>query len=141
MVTSEDEITRRIEERDSERSAHRAQAAILVVQLASRHCELAGQLAELERDLGRVLTEAGDVIDVAELAQITDIPVADLTRWLDHAAKPARSGKRSRPRVRIRDAAGHGTATALEPRAARTLPQAPNESAEPAEAAAAAARS
>lgn len=128
MVTSEDEITRRIGERDSARSARRAHAATVVGQLARRHTELAGQLAELERELGKILTEAGDVIDVAELAQVTDIPVADLTRWLDRAAKPIRTRKRARPRVQPHDAGGTGT-PAAEPRATRTTRPAPAESA------------
>ncbi len=131
MVTSEDEITRRIHQRDSERSERRAQAATVVGQLARRHDELAGQLGELERELGTVLTEAGDVIDVAELAQVTDVPVADLTRWLEQAAKPGRGGKRSRPRPRSREATGNGTAAA-EPRATRTAPPESAESAVPA---------
>lgn len=112
MVTSEDEITRRIEQRDSERSARRAQVATIVGQLAGRHAELAGQLAELERDLGKALTEAGDVIDVAELAQVTDIPVTELTRWREHAAKPGRNGKRARPRATTRNAGESGTEAA-----------------------------
>ncbi|MEV7042856.1 hypothetical protein [Amycolatopsis sp. NPDC051061] len=128
MVTSENEINRRIEERDAERSARRAQAATVVGQMARRHTELAGQLAQLERELGKVLTEAGEVFDVAELAQVTDIPVADLTIWLDHAAKPARSGKRTRPRVKPQDAGSNSTSVATEPRAARTALTAPTES-------------
>ncbi len=128
MVTSEDEITRRIEERDSERSARRAQVATVVGQLARRHAELAGQVAELERELGSVLTEAGDVIDVAELAQVTDIAAADLTRWLDHAAKSARSGKRARPRAKTHGAGAHGSQAASGPPAARTATPAPAES-------------
>lgn len=97
MVTSEDEITRRLQERDSARSARREKAATTVGELARRHAELAGQLADLERELGEVLTAAGEDIDVPELAQVTDVPAADLTHWRDQAAKPARGGKRSRP--------------------------------------------
>jgi len=97
MVTSEDEITRRLQETDSARSARRAHAATTVGELARRHAELAGQLAELERELGDALTSAGDVIDVDELSQVTDIPVTDLARWRDHAAKPRRGGKRKPP--------------------------------------------
>ncbi|MFI5593682.1 hypothetical protein ACIA5G_52270 [Amycolatopsis sp. NPDC051758] len=130
MVTSENEITRRIEERDSERSVRRAQAATVVGQLARRRAELAGQVAELERELGTVLTEAGDVIDAAELAQVTDIPVADLTRWLEDATRSSRSGKRARPRAKTHGASGHRSKAATEPPAARTAAQAPAESAE-----------
>ncbi|VVJ22710.1 Uncharacterised protein [Amycolatopsis camponoti] len=124
MVTSEDEITRRIEQRDSQRSTRRAHAATLVGKLARQHTELAGQLAELERELGTVLTEAGDVIDVAELAQVTDVSLADLTRWLDRSAKPARGGKRTR----VKSRAAAGPAIAAEPRASRAAPPAPTAS-------------
>jgi hypothetical protein len=127
MVTSKEEITRRIEERDSERSARRAHAATIVGQMARRHAELAGQITELERELGTVLTEAGDVIDAAELAQVTDIPIADLTRWVDHATKPARSGKRTRPRVKTHRVGGHESQAVTEPPAARTATPAPVE--------------
>lgn len=95
MVTTEEEITRRLTERDTARSARRAQAATTVGDLARQHATLASQLADLEHELGDLLTAASDVIDLPELAQVTDIPVADLTRWRDQAAKPAR-GKRKR---------------------------------------------
>ncbi|TKG60937.1 hypothetical protein [Prauserella endophytica] len=119
MVTTEEEIARRLQERDSARSARRAQAATTVGELARRHTELAGQLVDLERELGEVLTAAGDVIDVSELAQVTDVPVADLTRWRDQAAKPARGGKRKRPSAKKNNAPGKGTPAATEPRAGR----------------------
>jgi hypothetical protein len=94
MVSTEEEITRRLSETDSVRKARRAQAATTIGQLARRHIDLAGQLAELERELGQVLTAAGDVIDVPELAQVTDVPAADLARWREQAVKPARRRKR-----------------------------------------------
>ncbi|GLY68742.1 hypothetical protein [Amycolatopsis taiwanensis] len=93
MVAPEEEIAHRLEDKDSARSAGRKQAATTIGELARRHTALASQLAELERELGEVLTAAGDVIDIAELAEVTDIPAADLTRWRDQA-KPARGGKR-----------------------------------------------
>ncbi|WP_432850653.1 hypothetical protein ACQPXB_08495 [Amycolatopsis sp. CA-161197] len=96
MVTSEQEIARRLEETDSARSARRTKAATTIGELARRHSDLAGQLAELERELGATLAAAEDVIDVPELAQITDIPTTDLARWRDQAAKPVRAGKRKR---------------------------------------------
>ncbi len=96
MVTTDDEITRRLEERDSARSARRQRAAATVGELARRHTDLAGQLADLERELGEVLTSAGDVIDVPELAAVTDVPAADLTHWRDQTTKPTRAGKRKR---------------------------------------------
>ncbi|SFB63050.1 hypothetical protein SAMN05216266_1336 [Amycolatopsis marina] len=125
MVTSEEEIARRLEERDFVRSARRAQAATTVGELARRHTELAGRLAELERELGEVLTAAGDVIDVPELAQVTDIPAADLTRWRDQASKPARRSKRTRPRARNNDTNSTDTQAATAPRAARSVTPAP----------------
>ncbi|UOZ03407.1 hypothetical protein [Amycolatopsis sp. WQ 127309] len=94
MVSTEEEITRRLSETDSVRKARRAQAATTVGLLARRHVDLAGQLAELERELGQVLTAARDVIDVPELADVTDIPAADLSRWREQAVKPARRRKR-----------------------------------------------
>ncbi|GAB3000939.1 MULTISPECIES: hypothetical protein [Amycolatopsis] len=121
MVTSEEEIARRLQERDSERSARRAQVATTVGELARRHAELAGQLADLERELGEVLTAAGEVIDVPELAQVTDVPVDDLTRWRDQAAKPARGGKRKRPSAKKNDAPGKGTQAATATRATRPV--------------------
>ncbi|QWF81019.1 hypothetical protein [Amycolatopsis sp. CA-230715] len=125
MVTSEDEITRRLQERDSARSARREKAATTVGELARRHAELAGQLADLERELGEVLTAAGEDIDVPELAQVTDVPAADLTHWRDQAAKPARGGKRSRPSAKKNTTPGKGTQAAAEPRAAHPAAPAP----------------
>ncbi|TKG60357.1 MULTISPECIES: hypothetical protein [Pseudonocardiaceae] len=125
MATSEEEIARRLEERDSARSTRRAQAATTVGELARRHTELASRVAELERELGEVLTAAGDVIDVPELAQVTDIPAADLTRWRDQAAKPTRRGKRTRPSSTKNDTNGTDTQTATEPPAARPVTPAP----------------
>ncbi|MEV6905986.1 hypothetical protein [Amycolatopsis sp. NPDC051071] len=127
MVTTDDEITRRIEERDSARSARRAQAAGTVGALARRHTELAGQLADVERELGEALTAAGDVIDVPELAAVTDVPATDLTRWRDQAAKPARGGKRKRPgTAKNNGTPGKDTPAAAGPRAARpTAPALP----------------
>ncbi|GAB2790623.1 hypothetical protein [Amycolatopsis magusensis] len=125
MVTSEDEIARRISERDSARSARRAQAATTVGELARRHDELATQLAELEHQLGEVLTAAGDVIDVPELAHVTDIPAADLTRWREQATKPARSGKGKRSSARRNITSGKDSPAVAEPPAARTGSPAP----------------
>lgn len=131
MVTSEDEITRRLEDKDTVRSARRAEAATMVGDLARRHAELTGQLAELERELGEILAAAGDVIDVPELAQVTDIPAADLTRWQE-GAKPARSGKRKRAATKkhATNDKNHPTATtatrqARQPTAPEVTPAAP----------------
>ena len=118
MVTSNEEITRRLTETDTVRSARRQQAATIVGELARRHTELAGKLAELERELGEALTAAGDVIDIPELSAVTDVAANDLTRWRDQAAKPARSGKRKRPNT-TGDTTGTTKPTA--PRAARQV--------------------
>ncbi|MFE0025481.1 hypothetical protein [Amycolatopsis sp. NPDC059021] len=118
MVAPEEEILRRLQERDSERSARRAHAATTMGELARRHAELAGRLTDLERELGAALTAAGEVIDVPELAQITDVPVDHLTRWRDQAAKPGR-GKRKRPSAPKNDTPGTGTQAATAPRATR----------------------
>ncbi|MFE5565048.1 hypothetical protein ACFQ68_08655 [Amycolatopsis japonica] len=119
MVTTDDEITRRLEERDSARSARRAQAAGTVGELARRHAGLAERLAGLERELGEVLAAAGDVIDVPELAEVTDVPAAELTRWRDQAAKPARGGKRKRPGIAKNNGSlSKDTSAATAPRAA-----------------------
>lgn len=107
MVALDDEIDDRLEEKDSARSARRREAARTVGNLARRHAELAGQLASLESELGEVLTAAGDVIDVPELAEVTDVPAADLARWRDQIAKTARS---KRHRTSARKNAG-GTAS------------------------------
>jgi hypothetical protein len=91
MVTTE-EIELRIKEADSARSARRTAAAKRVGELASRRTTVAGQLTDLERELGDVLAESSDVIEIHELARFTDVPAADLTRWLDNrkATRPKR---------------------------------------------------
>ena len=88
MATSE-EIERRVEEADSARSVRRAAAAKQVGELARRRSEVADQLNAIEAELGEALAAANDVIDIDELARFTDVPAADLTRWLD-GRKPAR---------------------------------------------------
>jgi hypothetical protein len=94
MATPE-EIRCRVEEADTARSARRSAAAQQVGELAQRRAAIAEQLADIERQLGDVLADAKDVMDVDELARFTDVPVADLTRWLT-ARKPTRT-KRKRP--------------------------------------------
>ncbi|UJW32621.1 hypothetical protein L3Q67_02185 [Saccharothrix sp. AJ9571] len=95
MVSSTEEIARRVDEADTTRQARRAEAATTVGDLARRHTALAAQLAELERQLGETVAAAGDVIDVDELARFTDVPASALTRWRD-GAKPARGNRRRR---------------------------------------------
>lgn len=82
-MTMTDEIRRRVEEADTARSAKRAAAAQQVGELAQRRATIAEQLDDIERQLGDVLAAAQDVIDINELARFTDVPAADLTRWLD----------------------------------------------------------
>ncbi|RBM17405.1 hypothetical protein DI005_22205 [Prauserella sp. PE36] len=82
MATTED-IERRVEEADAARSAKRSAAAQRVGQLASRRAEIAEQLGNIERELGDVVMESSDVIEIGELSTFTDVPVADLTRWLE----------------------------------------------------------
>lgn len=90
MATAE-EIERRVEAADAARSERRSAAARCVGELAARHAEIAEQLGEVERELGEMLAESSDVIEIGELAAFTDVPAADLTRWLNE-------GKPSRPK-------------------------------------------
>ncbi|SES36173.1 hypothetical protein [Actinokineospora terrae] len=93
MATPE-EIRQRVEEADTARSVRRAAAAQQVGELAGRRAAIVEQLAEVERELGEVLADAQDVIDVDELAAFTDLKPSDLTGWLV-ARKPGR-GKRKK---------------------------------------------
>lgn len=90
MATTE-ESERRVEEADAVRSAKRSAAAKRVGELAQHRASIAEQLSNIERELGDVLAESTDVMDLAELARFTDIPAADLNRWLN-------SRKTSRPK-------------------------------------------
>jgi hypothetical protein len=94
MATTE-EIERRIEEADSARSARRAAAAKRVFELANQRAAVAEQLNDLERELGDVLTETADVIEIDELARFTDVPATDLTGWLNN--RKTTRPKRKRP--------------------------------------------
>lgn len=94
MATPE-EIERRIDEVDQPRSSRRAAAAKRVVELASQRASVAEQLSALERELGDILAESSDVIEIDELARFTDLPVADLTRWLND--RKTTRPKRKRP--------------------------------------------
>lgn len=82
MATTE-EIERRVEEADIARSAMRSAAAKRVGELAQRRTAIAGQLSDIERELGDVLAESSEVIEIDELAKFTDVPVADLNQWLN----------------------------------------------------------
>ncbi|MEU5259758.1 hypothetical protein [Amycolatopsis sp. NPDC021455] len=92
MITT-DEIERRVEKADAEKSARRTAAAREVGELARRRIALAEELAEVERKLGTVLAAAADVISIDELTEFTDVPAADLTRWLAAGKPRARRGR------------------------------------------------
>ncbi|MET8846002.1 hypothetical protein [Amycolatopsis sp. NPDC004625] len=92
MITTE-EIERRVEKVDAEKSARRTAAAREVGELAGRRAALVEQLANVERKLGAVLTAAADVISLDELAEFTDVPAADLTSWLTVGKPRARRGR------------------------------------------------
>lgn len=94
-MPTREEIERRVEEADAARSAKRSAAAQRIGDLATRRAEIAAQLNDVERELGEALAESSDVIDIDELAEFTEVPATDLTRWLD-AGKPA-STKRKKP--------------------------------------------
>ncbi|MEC3978881.1 hypothetical protein [Amycolatopsis sp. H20-H5] len=94
-MPTRDEIERRVQQNDTPLSAKRSAAAQQVGALAGRRAAIAEQLREVERQLGDVLTDATTVMSIDELARFTDVPAADLTRWLT-ARTPAR-GKRTKP--------------------------------------------
>ncbi|MFI7676427.1 hypothetical protein [Actinophytocola sp. NPDC049390] len=97
MATPE-EIERRVEEADAARSARRSAAAKRIGELAQHRAAIAEQLADIERDLGDVLAESSDVIDIEELARFTDLPVSDLTRWRE--ARKTNRTRRKKPAAR-----------------------------------------
>lgn len=97
MATT-DEIRRRVELADAERSNRRLATAQLVGELAHRRTALAAELHDVDVKLGDLITEAGDVMSLHELASFTDVPVDELTKWTA-ASKPKR-GRRRRPNTR-----------------------------------------
>jgi hypothetical protein len=109
MATTE-EIERRVEEADAARSARRSAAAKQVGELAQRRATIAEQLRHIEQELGDVLAESSDVMELDELARFTDVPAADLTRWLNDR-KTSRT-KRKKP---TRGASGTKSATSRGP--------------------------
>lgn len=92
MATTE-EIRQRIKDADTARSAQRAAAAQRVGELAQRRAAIVDQLTEVERELGDILVDAQDVIDIDELAGFTDLKPSDLAGWLA-ARKASRGGRR-----------------------------------------------
>jgi hypothetical protein len=114
-MATPDDIERRVEENDGPRTARRSSAAQQIGELAQRRAVIAEQLADIERELGDVLVASSDDIDINELARFTDVPAADLTRWLD--------GRRTTRTKRKKSAAGASTGkadTIRRPSAART---------------------
>ncbi|CAM3755521.1 hypothetical protein KIPE111705_23305 [Kibdelosporangium persicum] len=108
-MATEEEIERRVQQADTARSAKRSAAAKQVGVLAQRRTAIAEQLDDIERQLGEVLADSSDVIDIDELARFTDVPAADLTRWLA-ARKPSRS-KRKKPGTGVSSDANRGPST------------------------------
>lgn len=98
-MTTTDEIQRRVEQADTARSAKRSAAAQQVGELAARRTAIAEQLGKVEGQLGDVLAAASDVIDIDELARFTEVPAADLTRWL--TARKLNRTKRKRPAAAV----------------------------------------
>ncbi|MFJ7218931.1 hypothetical protein [Amycolatopsis sp. NPDC098790] len=118
-----DEIERRVEKADAEKSAKRTAAAREVGELAHRRAALAEELAEVERKLGAVLVAAVDVVSVDELAEFTDVPAAELTRWLTAGKPRARRGRPPGSR-RTKPEAQPGASLALAPPESRPRPPA-----------------
>lgn len=98
MATT-DEIRRRIETADAERSSRRLDTAQLVGELSQRRTALTKELQEIDIKLGDLITGAEDVISLPELASFTDVPVDELTKWTV-ASKPKR-GRRKRLNERL----------------------------------------
>ncbi|HET6213019.1 MAG TPA: hypothetical protein VFE14_09120 [Micromonosporaceae bacterium] len=95
-IATAEEIESRVEAADTARRAKRCAAAKEVGELAQRRTVLAEQLAEVERQLGEVLADASDVLEIDELTRFTNIPAANLTAWLTPRKTP-RTTKNKRP--------------------------------------------
>jgi len=119
MATTE-EIERRVGDADTTRTARRVAAAKRVGELARHRTDVAEQLADMEHELGNVLAESSDVIDIEELARFTDVPVADLTQWLN--GRKTNRAKRKRPvsGTSAEKSANPGAATPKPPRVDQT---------------------
>lgn len=118
MATTE-EIERRVGDADTTRTARRVAAAKRVGELARHRTGVAEQLADIEHELGNVLAESVDVIDIEELARFTDVPAADLTQWLN--GRKTNRAKRKRPAADVSAAksASPGAVTPKPPRVAQ----------------------
>jgi hypothetical protein len=122
-MATPDEIERRIAEIDADRTARRSAAAKQVGELAQRRAALAEQLDDLERELGDVLAAASDVLDITELARFTDVPAADLTRWLEARKTTRTKRKKTIPGAPTKSDASRGPSTARTPRAGQASTQ------------------
>ncbi|GHH32164.1 hypothetical protein [Lentzea cavernae] len=97
-MATKDEIRRRVELADAERSTRRLATAELVGELAQRRINLAAELQEVDAKLGDLITETEDVMSLPELASFTDLPVDELAEWA--AARKPRRGRKKRPNMR-----------------------------------------
>lgn len=126
-----DEIARRVAEHDADRTARRSAAAKQIGELAARRAVLAEQLDDIERELGEVLVAAHDVLDITELARFTDLPVADLTRWLEARQTTRAKRKKATAGAPATSDTRRGPSTARTPSAgqasARPEPAAPSD--------------
>jgi hypothetical protein len=112
-IATAEEIDRRVEVADRARGLKRSAAAKQVGELAQRRTMLAVQLDDVERQLGEVLADASDVLDIDELARFTNIPASDLTAWLT-ARKPAR-GTKKKPAASAASNTTRGSSAARTP--------------------------
>ncbi|MFF0147027.1 hypothetical protein ATK36_5360 [Amycolatopsis sulphurea] len=113
-IATAEEIDRRVEAADTARRLKRTAAAKQVGELAKTRTELAAQLDEVERQLGEVLADASDVLDIDELARFTNIPAADLTGWLT-TRKPNRTTKKKKPAVTAASTTARGPSATKGP--------------------------
>lgn len=109
-MTTTDEIRRRVEQADADRSAKRSAAAQHVGDLARRRAAIAEQLHDIERQLGDVLAVARDVMDMDELAHFTDVPTTELNRWLEARTMTRRRRKKTTSTPDKRSNPSRGTA-------------------------------
>jgi hypothetical protein len=112
-IATAEEIDRRVEVADRARGLKRSAAAKQVGELAQRRTMLAVQLDDVERQLGEVLADASDVLDIDELARFTNIPASDLMAWLT-ARKPAR-GTKKKPAASAASNTTRGSSAARTP--------------------------
>jgi hypothetical protein len=125
-MATKDEIRRRVELADAERSHRRLATAQLVGELAHRRTNLAAELREVDLKLGDLITEAEDVMSLPELGSFTDVPVDELKEWAA-ASKPKRGRKRrssTRPPKSGTSSDQHQPVAQETPSAIEVVPQA-----------------